>query len=211
MSKKPLFMIGITILLIAIIYGSSLLITSLRARSADTSNIETGGGGGGDRNWCGRENFEIAEVSPSDRVISDKDSLAITAVLSNKGSEDCDIMLSLTAPTFDVDPAEKQLVVLKPGLRTETFIWLLVPKKQGSFQARLSADLDNSSTLHQLIGLTVTDVLGFTPRWAKVISILGTFVGSTFTLPKLMEWYQEWKKKREKQVPEKRKPKNKKK
>lgn len=205
MSKKLIFVLGIIMLLIAIAYGSSLLITSLRARSADHSNIQdAGAGGGGNRNLCKRDVFEITEISPSDRVVSDSDSVAITAVLSNKGNEECDVILSLTAPAFNVDPDQETLVVLRPGLRTETFVWLLVPQKQGSFQVRIKADLSDSDILNQLVGLTVTDVLGLTPRWARVISILGTFLGPSLTLPTLIGWYREWNEKRNKRGPKKK-------
>jgi hypothetical protein len=206
MSKKPFFLLGIIVLLITTAYGSSLLITSLRARSADDRNIESGGGGGGPhKNLCEPDVFEIAELSPSTRVISDVDSVAITAVLSNKGKEECDVILSLTAPNFSVDPEQETLVVLRPGLETETFVWILLPQKQGSFQLKVTAALSGSVIMNHLVGLTVTNVLGLTPRWAKVISILGSFFGPSLTLPTLIGWYKELKEKRGKRNQKKKK------
>lgn len=207
MSRRIIFIFGVIMLLSGVLYGYFVLATSRQASLADSSSIESGAGGGGQKPLCKKETFELTEIVPSDRVMSETDTIAITAVLSNKSDKECDVVLSLTVPNFEVDPAERSLVVLRPGMRTESFVWLLTPQKQGSFQARITAEVDGLVRVNHIVGLAVTNILGLSPRSAKIASILGTFLGgSSFTLPTLIGWYKSWQQTRAKrsQKPKKR-------
>ena len=138
----------------------------------------------------------LEEVILPRRTMSENDSQTITVVLSNHGAEICEQSVAINAPNFEISPAEStQLISIPPGIGTAQTGWVLTPKKQGTFEIviRIGAEM-------QIVGLSVTNVLGLTPLQAQLLSSAGSVLGPMLTLP---WWYERWQKRQEKQKPKK--------
>lgn len=127
------------------------------------------------------------EVSFSRPKISESDSLVLMVNLINNENRTCTGGVILNAPNFDVSPAQTtRTFELSPGSNTHRVTWILTPKKAGRFPVTVSSG--GYREYNTVSEISVTDILGFTPRQAKLLSYLGTFGGAMFTAP---WWYEQ--------------------
>jgi hypothetical protein len=129
------------------------------------------------------------------RVISESDSESLSVVLGNDTLGECEISVHLSAPNFDISPTDDSRTVNVPPAQSVTVVWILSPRKSGSFQVAVTAGLDSA-----VVGLTVTNVLGLTPQQAKILSLVATFLGPMLTAP---WWYDRLKEARTKKTAQK--------
>ena len=124
-------------------------------------------------------------VAMAKRRISKNDSEVVTAVLSNTTTSTCAVEVSIHAPGFQIDPpAPMQSILVAPGAEAEA-AWVVSPVRTGTHRILVKAGLE-----YRVIGVVVTNVLGLTDRQAKWVSVVGTFFGSSLTLPWLYEAWQ---------------------
>jgi hypothetical protein len=130
----------------------------------------------------------IRTVSLSKRVMTEKESQTLRVVVANRdGVGICETAVRLISPDFEVAPAAtERLVALEPGGDPVTLLWILKPKETGSFEIVLTAG-DQT----QVLGIVVTNVLGFTAVQVQLLSYLSTFLGPMLTAP---WWYERWEK-----------------
>jgi hypothetical protein len=119
------------------------------------------------------------------RRISVNDSEIVTVVLSNTTTSTCVLEVSLQAPGFEIDPpAPMQSVTISPDDPAEVY-WVVSPLRMGTHRILVKAGLN-----YHVIGVVVTNVLGLTDRQATWLSYLGTFFGSSLTVPWIYEaWH----------------------
>ncbi len=193
-----MLVIGLILIELAAFYAYSSRTASLQAANLDQRIIHSlgpGGGGGGGRELCDSKFIQVDELS-SDRVISETDTGVIHLTLSNKGSENCDTILSLSAPGFEIDPKDPTLVVVPPGVKSVTFVWLVLPQKLGRFALRMNMELNGQIKVENVIGMTVTNILGLTVSQAKILALISTFAGPSLTLPAIAGMVMQWSKRR---------------
>lgn len=61
---------------------------------------------------------------------------------------------------------------------------------------RVNMELNDKVKVENVIGMTVTDILGLTVTQAKVISLIGTFLGPSLTLPGIAGFMMQWRKRK---------------
>ncbi len=180
MDKKALAICGVVLLLGGVGLGLHLWSVASDARDLDSFDVPTS------RGKC----FTTLEnVSISKRIMSKTDSQALTAVLSNSDrNEDCEVVVSLNAPNFNISPHEPDRIINLPPQKRATISWILSPRELGTFEVEVSAALSS-----QIVGIKVTDnVIGpLSPLWVKVLSSIGYILGPMLTVP---WWYEQWKK-----------------
>ena len=106
------------------------------------------------------------------RVMSDVESQGLTIHIQNNLSQDCTVPVALHAPDFVTSPIENTLETQIPARREGRMVWILSPKKTGTYKIWIAAG-DQA----QFMGITVTNVLGLTSLQAQLISILGSILG----------------------------------
>lgn len=79
--------------------------------------------------------------------------------------------ISLTAPDFEIGNTPVRAIEVPPGRRTAYVFWILSPKKPGRFKVAIEALSEKGfSTQNTVLGIVVTDVLGLSPRQAKMLA-----------------------------------------
>jgi hypothetical protein len=189
MAKRVLAISGIVLFSVGI--GLALVLWSSAAR-AYSSDIRWLPQGAVSAPSC---QHPLAEVNIARRVISESDSESLSVVLGNDTPEESEIYVHLSAPNFDISPTDDSRTVDVPPAQSVTIVWILSPRKSGSFQVAVTAGLDSA-----VVGLTVTDVLGLTPQQAKILSLVATFLGPMLTAP---WWYDRIKESRAKKTAKK--------
>jgi hypothetical protein len=188
-AKKVLAITGIVLFSVGIGLALVLLSSAVRAFSLDM-----GGSSQGVTSAASCQH-PLEGVSTARRVISESDSESLSVVLGNDTPGECEISVHLSAPNFDISPTDDDRTVNVPPAQSVTIVWILSPRKSGSFQVAVTAGLDSA-----VVGLTVTDVLGLTPQQAKILSMFATFLGPILTAP---WWYDRLKEARTKKTAQK--------
>lgn len=122
------------------------------------------------------------------RIMSEKESQALKVILKVYDAK-CIATVTISAPKFDIgsDKAEK-VINLKP-LEERELIWVIAPKETGTYVIGISAGMDNMT-----LGVSVTNILGFSAKWAQVLFYIGGLFGPILTLPWWLEKYSKRKK-----------------
>jgi hypothetical protein len=134
----------------------------------------------------------IIDAEIARRVISINESEAITVKLTNSDTQPCTVKVKISAPNFKLDQDNENTVELPPK-ETVTLPFIITPTSLGSQKIAICAGLDT-----KIIGIKVTDVLGLNAKTSKIMSYVGTFLGSGFTLTWLVETALKIKKKKKK-------------
>ena len=185
MIKRLLALSGIALLVVSVVIGARLKTAESIARAMDKPEALQGGGGLSQQ--CKESFFKIEEITLSNRVISENDTGSLTIVLSNNSTEECATEVSLRGLQVDIEPSGSQSFYVPPGAKSKTYVWLFSPRKQGSFELIVEA-----IPYARVVGITVTNVWGLTARQASLLSLLGTFLGPSLTLPGLWALVKEW-------------------
>ncbi len=126
----------------------------------------------------------LADVAIERRVMTDRESQALTIDLHNENNIDCTTDVAVHAPDFRTSPLENTLTVEVPaGSRTQ-LVWILSPRRSGTYQVAVAVGGEA-----ELIGLSVTNVLGLTVAQAQIVSLFGTILGPMLTLPWWIGWW----------------------
>src|SRR3989344_5183732 len=131
------------------------------------------------------------EVTPPERVQPENKSQSVVIkVINQYDSEECESIISLRAPGFDVSPVkEEQKISLKP--KTEgSLSWIISPRKTGTYEIAVSDPLNS-----KIFGINATNMFGLSAVQAKSASFLGTIFGPMLTVP---WWWEKWFQKRKK-------------
>lgn len=118
------------------------------------------------------------KVNTPDRVVSENKSLAIVIKAYNSSDEDCESVVSLQAPGFDLSPSYDEQKIVLPKKGKESKSWILIPRRTGTFEISVS-DVINTN----IFGITVTNIFGLDAVAAKFISIVGGLFGPMLTVP----------------------------
>ena len=162
--KKIFFgLIGVVLFVLGIWLGFNVLQGEKKAVVKDSKKTAYGEISGDAPPFCSWK----AELT--DRVMSESKSQAVVVRFTNSAQKNCESSVSLRAPGFTFSPSkEEQSIQLMPKGRG-SLSWIITPYKTGTFDISVS-DILNT----QILGITVTDIFGFSALQAKVFSILGT-------------------------------------
>ena len=194
MSKRSFAILGLILFLLGVAIGLFLLSGSLQASALD-SYKSLGPGAGVP---CPHP---LEQVGLNRRTMAEKESQALTVVLGNlDSSADCEVTVSLSAPNFDINPANPDRVVTVPaGEKAATTAWVLSSREAGNYEVVVTAGFDV-----QVMGIRVTNLLGLSAPEAKILSYIGYFLGPMLSLP---WWIEKWEEhQRRKREEEQRRP-----
>ena len=127
----------------------------------------------------------VALVTLDQRVMTVNESQALVVTLSLPVDSGCTVNVALFAPDFILAPPDTTQVVTIPAGEEVDVAWVISPREIGTYE--LVIVVDNAS---EVLGVTVTNTLGFTAVQAQILSIIGTFLGPMLTAP---WWYDRWK------------------
>jgi hypothetical protein len=168
---------GLVIFLLAIGAGALLLSTHQSAQSRDHRDTSFGMVSS-DTPLC------IWEVDLSQRVLTEDNSQTIVIKATNPAEIDCQSVLTLLAPGFDVSPhKDEQTVTAKPKGQG-SIAWIVTAQKPGTFEIAISDGIDT-----HVMGVTVTNLLGLTALQVQIFAILGALFGPMFSIP---WWFDRW-------------------
>lgn len=126
-------------------------------------------------------------VSVDRQVMTENESQALTVLLSSDVA--CEAVVSLLSTNFDLSPASKQQVVRLAPNTQGLVTWVISPQKLGTFAIVLQV-----GSLQESVGMTVTNVLGFSAAQVQVFSIISAVFGPVLTVP---WWVEQWQKRQE--------------
>lgn len=187
MSKQGLAVIGVLLFMTGLVLFGWYQQNENRALARDVQQSGPSLDGPVNQTVCA---LPLVDVELPSRVMSEKESQVLTAVVANRYNTGlCEATLRLAAPDFTVSPAESipQVAALQPGQQA-ALTWILSPRATGSY-ALVVSDSGQSETL----GVVVTTVLGFTAAQAQLFSLLATFMGPLLTFP---YWFERWEQRR---------------
>ena len=122
-------------------------------------------------------------VSAPIRVLMVSHTEAISTQVTNDDTVECDITLSLVAPSFTLQPKDNQRLIALAPTHSSTVSWKVTPTTVGL--ATLAVTAGNAS---EQIGLNVVSGNGFSPYQSQTFDYLAIFVGFLLTLGSLGAW-----------------------
>jgi hypothetical protein len=190
MRFKSLFTIGSSLLILSLPYTFLLIFFSVRAKNLD---------GGFQYNSAGPCRHPLLDVQLAREVIASKESVSLKVILSNDSGKECEAEVTVNAPAFETAPSQQTKKINVPaGKNVANLVWILTPKQEGLHEIGVQAGLDI-----QTRGLSITNILGLTPKQAQILSYIGAFFGGPITCGGLWnQWmkYQSEKKKKEEEL-----------
>lgn len=123
------------------------------------------------------------EVSAPVRVLAASQTEAIHTQVTNEDTIECDIVLSLVAPNFKLQPTDNQHLVQLQPTKSITVDWDVTPVTVGLFTLAFTAG--NASAQ---IGINVVSANGFIPSQAQTLDYLAIFFGFLLTAVSLVFW-----------------------
>jgi hypothetical protein len=123
------------------------------------------------------------QVNAPIRVLMASQTEAISAQVTNQDTVECDITLSLVAPTFKLQPKDNQRLIQLAPTASSTVTWNVTATTVGL--ATLAVTAGNAS---QQIGLSVVPSNGFIPYQTQTFDYLAIFFGFLLTLGSLVAW-----------------------
>ena len=135
------------------------------------------------------------QVSAPIRVLMVSQTEAISTQVTNEDAVECDITLSLVAPTFTLQPKDNQRLIQLAPTASSIVTWRVTPTAVGLFTLAFTAG--NAS---EQIGLNVMSGNGFVPYQSQTFDYLAIFFGFLLTLASLVAW--QWWPNRRKSTPQ---------
>ena len=123
------------------------------------------------------------QVNAPIRVLMVSHTEAISTQVTNEDTVECDITLSLVAPTFTLQPKDNQRLIALAPTRSTTLTWNVTPTAVGL--ATLAFTAGNAS---EQIGLNVVSGNGFIPYQSQTLDYLAIFFGFLLSLGSLVAW-----------------------
>ena len=117
------------------------------------------------------------------RVLMVSQTEAISTQVTNEDTVECDITLSLVAPTFALQPKDNQRLIALAPTHSTTLTWKVTPTTVGL--ATLSFTAGNAS---EQVGLNVVSGNGFFPYQSPTFDYVAIFFGYLLTLGSLAAW-----------------------
>jgi hypothetical protein len=121
------------------------------------------------------------QVNAPIRVLLESQTEAISTQVTNQDTIECDIILSLVAPNFKLQPTDNQRLVTLAPTQSSTLTWRVTPTTAGLFTLAFTAG--NAS---EQIGLSVVPGNGFIPAQPQTVNYLAIFVGFLVALSSLI-------------------------
>ena len=119
--------------------------------------------------------YSLSDVQLDRKVISSNESVSLKVILNSESR--CTTKVTISTPTFETSPSKKtQEIDFPVGTNVTSLVWILTPKKEGLHVIGIRAG--HTSTA---IRISVTNILGLTPKQAQIFSYIGTFFGGPFT------------------------------
>jgi hypothetical protein len=118
------------------------------------------------------------EVTKPERLMSENKTQALYINTTNPGETECESILFLRAPGFDVSPMKEAQNIKLPPSGTGSISWIISPKKVGTYEIAVTDEVDT-----KIFGLTVNNMFGLNALQAKILSFLGTLFGPMLTVP----------------------------
>jgi hypothetical protein len=122
------------------------------------------------------------DVTLDENVLSEDKSKAIVIKATNKAEKECQSIISLHAPGFDISPSKEEQNVKLPTQAKGSLSWIITPRRTGTYELAIS-DIINT----KVFGITVTNTFGLSTFQAKTFSIIGSLFGPMLTIP---WWYE---------------------
>jgi hypothetical protein len=192
MRFKTLFTVGTIFLIVSLPYSGLLIFFSTRAKLHDSFFSYKS---------LGPCSHPLSGVQLDRTVIAIKESVSLKVILSNDTSAECKAEVTVSAPKFEIIPSQQTKEINVPvGKDTANLVWVLTPKEEGLQAIGVQAGLDVETR-----GLSITNILGLTPKQAQIFSYVGTFFGGPITFAGLWsQWtkYQSERKKRKEEEEE---------
>jgi hypothetical protein len=117
-------------------------------------------------------------VDLSQRVLTEDNSQTIVIKATNPAEMECQSVLTLLAPGFEVSPhKDEQTLTAKPKGQG-SIAWIVTAQKAGTYEIAISDGVDT-----RVMGVTVTNLLGLTAFQIQVLAVVGTLFGPMFTIP----------------------------
>ena len=117
------------------------------------------------------------QVNAPIRVLMVSQTEAISTQVTNQDTVECDITLSLVAPTFTLQPKDNQRLIQLAPTPSGTVTWRVTPTRVGLLTLAFTAG--NAS---EQIGLSVMSGNGFIPYQSQTFDYLAIFFGFLLTL-----------------------------
>lgn len=194
MLKNGLALLGLILVVAAVAVWLALGSRHTQATALDTTRPPAAPGEGDAPDPCLRA--VESTVTLQRRVMAEGDAQALLVALFNTGADSCTVHVTVNAPQFSLSPPETQRPVSLLPQEEVDAAWILRPYHSGVFDVAVSIGGDA-----RVLGITVTNVLGLTPRQAELISLIATFLGPMLTAPWWLERWQAWQRSRAAKAP----------
>jgi len=122
-------------------------------------------------------------VSVPTRVLLEGEAETITIRVTNTDIVECDITLSLVAPTFTLQPADNQRLVQLTSTESTELQWRVRPTRTGT--ATLAVTTGNTS---EQVGVSVISGNGFVPLQRASANYLAILLGALLVVASLLWW-----------------------
>ncbi len=186
MARALIGVLGLFIFLSGLALGAYLLNGRFQASALDGEETRYGSIGTEGLLPCSWQ------VDPPDSVMAEDKSQAIVVQVNNPLDTDCESVVSLLAPNFDLSPSKEEQKITVPAQGKGSISWIVAPRKTGTFKIAVSDALNT-----RIFGMTVTNVFGLSATQAQLLSAAGSLFGPMFTLP---WWLEKLRQRREKQA-----------
>jgi hypothetical protein len=132
--------------------------------------------------------FPLEDARLERRVMSVKESQVLTVTLAAPSETECETTVRVQAPKFDLGDKAERKITVPPNLQKVRLVWVISPKDVGTYVIVVAVGHSDLRSLR--LGVTVTNVLGLTARWAQIAMYLAGVLGPILTVP---WWYEKLK------------------
>ncbi len=120
-------------------------------------------------------------VTAPTRVLLTSQTEEITLQVTNLDAVECDITVSLVAPSFTLQPKDNQQLLALASAASRTLVWRVTPTSLGLFTLAFTAGNAN-----QQVGINVISGNAFFPAQPQTLNYVGIFFGQLLTLASLL-------------------------
>lgn len=177
--------------------GIGLQVATDSASSATPKRWDTAPNGNGG-SPC---ELPLEDVVVPQRIVKG-DSRSLDIYLSNNDdTEDCEVLVVINAPKFQISPREVEKRVSLPANTKQHTSWIVSPKETGNHEITIDAGYFD----HASVVISVRTVIGLSAGQAQIVSYLTYFLGPILTLPWWLSLLQKSRAKKDSERQEKRK------
>ena len=115
------------------------------------------------------------------RVLLKSQTEAITLQVTNLDTVECDITVSLVAPSFILQPKDNQQLLALASSASHTLVWRVTPTSLGLFTLAFTAGNAN-----QQVGINVISGNALLPAQPQTLNYVGIFFGQLLALASLL-------------------------